>query len=116
MERELPNSCVIHQFRRVATSDFIPAVVARVEQIATEIPDLLRCLQPAIRAVRDGAITKHPNDVFFYLLGALHSARLADDRFFELQDVIDNLRPDMGAEELPLDLLSLGPYDARRPE
>ncbi|MCR6662645.1 MAG: hypothetical protein NVV60_05730 [Luteimonas sp.] len=88
-----------------AANDDNLAVVAKVEQITSAIPALFNRLRPAISAMRSGMLTKHPNEVYFYLLGALHASNVGEDEFDQLLDVLDYLRPNEGVEEFTLELL-----------
>lgn len=87
-----------HSRRRQAANDDNLPVIARVEQIAATVPGLSEQLRPVVAVVRDGAITRSPGEVFFYLLGALHVLHVADDEFFALQDALCYLLPNHGAE------------------
>ncbi len=95
------HSIKVHPRYRVAANDDIQAVISRVEQIATMIPGLSNQLRSVVSFVRGGAITNAPNEVYYYLIGALHALNLADDDFFELQDALNFLLPDGGVETFP---------------
>lgn len=69
----------------------VESVLREIEALVAALP-CARNFRPVLRAARDGVLTRDPNEVYFYLYGAIHASSM-DNETWEMVDLqLDRLR------------------------